>query len=102
MNRATLEQYPGLPRNPLPVLPTNARWTLYEDVTINSRGFALQPHFASPIDSITGRTLDNAIVHLGSWPSYATDKKGHIALRRVRAAHELMLTDMLPPTMFCQ
>eukprot|EP00973_Karenia_brevis_P051403 7139304-Karenia_brevis.AAC.1 len=87
MNGAMLEQYPGLPRSHLPVLPTNAQWTLYEEVTINSKGFALQPHFASAVDSITGRTLDRAIVDLGSRKqntSYASGMKGYIALSRSR------------------
>eukprot|EP00973_Karenia_brevis_P045900 6355847-Karenia_brevis.AAC.1 len=85
-----LQQYPGLPRNRFPMLPTNTPWTLYEDVAINSRGFALQPHFASTMDSIIGRALYTAIVDLGSWrrnTSYATDMKDYIALSRVRAAH---------------
>eukprot|EP00973_Karenia_brevis_P004894 674385-Karenia_brevis.AAC.1 len=67
MNGAMLEQHPGLPRDHSLVLPTNTQWTLYEDVTINSKGFTTQPHFASTIDSITGRTLDKAIMDLGSW-----------------------------------
>eukprot|EP00973_Karenia_brevis_P010472 1421634-Karenia_brevis.AAC.1 len=44
-----------------------------------------------------------AIVDLGSWqhnPSYATDMKAYIALSRVGAAHDLMLTDMLAPSIF--
>eukprot|EP00973_Karenia_brevis_P062593 8702699-Karenia_brevis.AAC.1 len=78
MNRAMLQHYPGLPKVHFPVLPTSTQWTLYEDVTIKSKGFALQPHFASRIDSITGRTLCKAMVDLGSWrhnTSYATDMK---------------------------
>eukprot|EP00973_Karenia_brevis_P012626 1712944-Karenia_brevis.AAC.1 len=56
MNGAMLQQYPGLPKGHFPVLPTNTPWTLYEDVTTNSKGFALQSFFASTTDSITGRT----------------------------------------------
>eukprot|EP00973_Karenia_brevis_P044651 6183149-Karenia_brevis.AAC.1 len=62
----------------------------------------MRPHFASTIDSVTGRILDKAIVDLGTWTqntSYASDMKGYIALSRVRTAHDLLLTDMWPPTM---
>eukprot|EP00973_Karenia_brevis_P039522 5455071-Karenia_brevis.AAC.1 len=44
---------------------------------------------------MTGRTLDKAIVDLGKWTQntlYASDMKGCIALSRVRAAHDLLLT----------
>eukprot|EP00973_Karenia_brevis_P012084 1639933-Karenia_brevis.AAC.1 len=86
-----------------PRIISRTKWKLYEDVTINSKGFALQPYFASRIDSITGRTLHRALVDLGSWrqnTSYVTDMKAYIALSRVRAAHDSMLTDILPPTIF--
>eukprot|EP00973_Karenia_brevis_P072998 10138623-Karenia_brevis.AAC.1 len=59
MNGAMLQQYPGLPKVRFPMLPTNVLWKLYQDVTINSKGFA------STIDSITGRTEHKAIVDLG-------------------------------------
>eukprot|EP00973_Karenia_brevis_P090612 12403431-Karenia_brevis.AAC.1 len=101
MNGAMLQRYPGLPRGHFPVLHPNTQWTPYEDVTINSKGFALQPHSASKNDSITGRILDKAIVDLGNWAqkvSYATHMNGYIAFSCDRAAHELLLTDMLPPT----
>eukprot|EP00973_Karenia_brevis_P016585 2270089-Karenia_brevis.AAC.1 len=62
MHGTMLQQYPGLPNGHFPLLPTNTQWASYEDVTINSKEFALQPHFASTIDSITGRALDRAIV----------------------------------------
>eukprot|EP00973_Karenia_brevis_P004202 576858-Karenia_brevis.AAC.1 len=67
------------------MLPTNVQWTLYEDVTINSQGFTLQPHFASTVDSITGRASHKAIVDLGNWrqnTSYATEMKAYVALSR--------------------
>eukprot|EP00973_Karenia_brevis_P088819 12318453-Karenia_brevis.AAC.1 len=67
MHGTMLKQYPGLPDGHFPVLPTNTPWTLYEDVTINSKGLAMQPHSASTIHSIIGRTLDKTSVDLGSW-----------------------------------
>eukprot|EP00973_Karenia_brevis_P091768 12409040-Karenia_brevis.AAC.1 len=73
MDAAMLEQYPALPRGHSPVLPTNTQWTLYEDVTINSKGFALQPQYCSH-NSFYYWT------HFGQITSYATDMKGYIAL----------------------
>eukprot|EP00973_Karenia_brevis_P049564 6878874-Karenia_brevis.AAC.1 len=98
-----LQQYHSLPRGHFPLLPTNTPWTLYEDVTINSKGFASQPHFASTVNSIIGRALNRAIADLGSWrqnTSYAMDMKAYTAVSPVRAAHDSMLTDMLAPTFF--
>eukprot|EP00973_Karenia_brevis_P061230 8514018-Karenia_brevis.AAC.1 len=47
--------------------------------------------------------LYTAIVSLGSWrqnTSHATDMNSYIALSRVRAAHDLMLTDTLAQSIF--
>eukprot|EP00973_Karenia_brevis_P014988 2045295-Karenia_brevis.AAC.1 len=55
------------------------------------------------INSITGQTLDKAIADVGHWTqdtSHASDMKCYIALSRVWAAHDLLLTNVLPPTIF--
>eukprot|EP00973_Karenia_brevis_P067442 9380762-Karenia_brevis.AAC.1 len=80
--------------------PTSTQWQSYENVAINTKGFALQPSLAPTIDSITGRTLKKAVVGSTQNTSHTRDMKYYIALGRVRAAHDLLVTEALPRMIF--
>ena len=62
---------PGLPEGVFPIVPRTTDWNLYSSsdttVTIHTRGYAVSPYYSSTIDSITGRTVDKAIVDIPEW-----------------------------------
>eukprot|EP00973_Karenia_brevis_P094433 12422457-Karenia_brevis.AAC.1 len=71
---------PGLDAGEFPVVPRSDT-----KVTIHTKGFAISPYFSSTIDSITGKTVNKAIVDLQQWESftrYSTALKAYIALSR--------------------
>eukprot|EP00973_Karenia_brevis_P033524 4622202-Karenia_brevis.AAC.1 len=90
-----------------PVIPRSTSWNLYEGADTNARihtkGFAISPYFSSTIDSIIGKTVDKAIVDLQQWEALtrcSTAIKAYIALSRVRKANDILIADIMLPTLF--
>ena len=58
--------FPGLEEGIFPIVPRTTDWHLFSSqdttVTIHTKGYAISPYYSSTIDSITGRTVDKAIV----------------------------------------
>ena len=72
-------------------------------MTIHTKGFAISPYFSSTIDSITGRTVEKALVDLPPWEAYtkySTAMKAYIALSRVRKADDILIQEIMSPTLF--
>ena len=99
--------FPGLEEGIFPIVPRTTDWHLFssEDttVTIHTKGYAISPYYSSTIDSITGRTVDKAIVDIPDWQAftrYSTAMKIYIAMSRVRKAHDILLDKVMSPTLF--
>ena len=82
-------------------------WTLdtEDSIEIMRRGFPIVPNFSTTIDGATGKTMDTALVDLGSVsvvPSFARAMRGYIALSRVRKVDDLLLVQPFSPALFQQ
>ena len=101
------KDFPGLPTGQFPIVPRTSVWNLYNStdtqVTIHTKGFAVSPYFSSTIDSITGRNLDKGILDLSSWEvptKYSSAMKAYIGLSRVRKADDILIAQIMSPTLF--
>ena len=70
--------FPGLPGGVFPIVPRMTDWNLYSSsdttVTIHTKGYAISLYFSSTTDSITGRTVDKAMVDIPQWEAFTKYK----------------------------
>ena len=105
MDRPLSKQYEGLPKQCFPLSPVTVYWSLdaEESIEIHRRGFPVVPNFSTTIDGATGKTMDTALVDLGSTaevPTFTKAMKGYIALSRVRKADDVLLAQPFSPALF--